>query len=234
MRTAPLESGSIRSSVWGRGATLRCVPTPTEGNVMRFSMLILTVILAGAALPAQAQAVIDVEGQQAPVPQVQDQGQAAPQAPLQTHESPQPPSSSRYSFNRVDDGFLRLDNASGEVAYCSARPVGWACEAVAIDRSVLETETTSDQKQVALLTKLDFGNRSAARRGCIAEEGNCGPEGAATAAAASGPVGASRERQRFISQFADPAGHSACARVPRRNLATLGRDDRHHSERHHA
>ncbi|HVR58031.1 MAG TPA: hypothetical protein VMT72_14545 [Pseudolabrys sp.] len=122
---------------------------------MRFSMLILTVILAGAALPVQAQAVIDVEGQKAPVPQVQDQGQAAPQDPLQTHESPQPPSSSRYSFNRVDDGFLRLDNASGEVAYCSARPVGWACEAVAIDRSVLETETTSDQKQVALLTKLD-------------------------------------------------------------------------------
>lgn len=122
---------------------------------MRSSMLILIVILAGAALPAQAQAVIDVEGQKAPVPQVQDQGQAAPQAPLQTHESPQPPSSSRYSFNRVDDGFLRLDNASGEVAYCSARPVGWACEAVAIDRSVVETETASDQKQVALLTKLD-------------------------------------------------------------------------------
>lgn len=122
---------------------------------MRFSMLILTVILAGAALPARAQAVIDIEGQKAPVPQVQDQGQAAPQAPLQTHESPQPPSSNRYSFNRVDDGFLRLDNASGEVAYCSTRPVGWACEAVAIDRSVLETETASDQKQVALLTKLD-------------------------------------------------------------------------------
>ena len=73
----------------------------------------------------------------------------------ETQESPQPLSSSRYSFNRVDDGFLRLDNASGEVAYCSARPVGWACEAVAIDRSVLETETASDQKQVALLTKLD-------------------------------------------------------------------------------
>ena len=121
------------------------------------SMLILTAIFAGAALPAQAQAVIDVEGQKAPAPQLQGQGQA--QRPIKLRQKRTRArsrlSSSRYSFNRVDDGFLRLDNASGEVAYCSARPVGWACEAVAIDRSVLETETASDQKQVALLTKLD-------------------------------------------------------------------------------
>ena len=124
---------------------------------MRIVMLIVTAIFAGAVLPAQAQAVIDVEGQKAATPQLQGQSQAQPpnQAPPETQESLQPNSSGRYSFNRVDDGFLRLDNASGEVAYCSARPVGWACEAVAIDRSVVETETTSDQKQVALLTKLD-------------------------------------------------------------------------------
>ena len=124
---------------------------------MRIFVLVVTAIFAGAALPAQAQAVIDVEGQKAMPPQLQGQGQAQPpnQAPSETQESLRPISSGRYSFNRVDDGFLRLDNASGEVAYCSARPVGWACEAVAIDRSVLETEPASVQKQVALLTKLD-------------------------------------------------------------------------------
>jgi len=124
---------------------------------MRIVVLIFTAIFAGAVVPAQAQAVIDVEGQKAMPPQLQGQGQAQPpnQAPPEKQESSQLLSSGRYSFNRVDDGFLRLDNASGEVAYCSARPVGWACEAVAIDRSVLETEPASVQKQVALLTKLD-------------------------------------------------------------------------------
>ena len=124
---------------------------------MRIVVLIVTAIFAGPVLPAQAQAVIDVEGQRAAAQQLQGQGQAqAPnQAPPETQESSQPLSSARYSFNRVDEGFLRLDNASGEVAYCSARQVGWACEAVAIDRSALETETTGVQKQVALLTKLD-------------------------------------------------------------------------------
>jgi hypothetical protein len=125
---------------------------------MRIFVLIVTAIFAGPVLPAQAQAVIDVEGQKAAMPQLQGQGQAQPpnQGPPETQESSQPLASGRYSFNRVEDGFLRLDNASGEVAYCNARPVGWACEAVAIDRSVLETETASVQKQVALLTKLDL------------------------------------------------------------------------------
>src|SRR5271165_1961788 len=40
----------------------------------------------------------------------------------------------RYSFNRVEDGFLRLDNGSGQVAYCRAHAVGWVCEAVPEDR----------------------------------------------------------------------------------------------------
>jgi cell division protein FtsB len=120
---------------------------------MRIVVLIATAIFSGAVLPAQAQAVIDVEGQKAATPQLQ--GQPPNQAPAETQESLQPISSGRFSFNRVDDGFLRLDNASGEVAYCSARPGGWACEAVAIDRSALDTETASVQKQVALLTKLD-------------------------------------------------------------------------------
>ena len=46
----------------------------------------------------------------------------------------------RYSFQRVDDGFLRLDNASGQVAFCSPHTVGWACQAVPEDRAALEKE----------------------------------------------------------------------------------------------
>ena len=57
----------------------------------------------------------------------------------------------RYSFNRVDNGFLRLDNQSGQVAYCGQHAVGWACEAVPEDRAALEKEIARLQDQVASL-----------------------------------------------------------------------------------
>lgn len=46
----------------------------------------------------------------------------------------------RYSFHRVDDGFLRLDTRTGEVALCGRQAVGWACLAAPEDRAVLENE----------------------------------------------------------------------------------------------
>ncbi len=46
----------------------------------------------------------------------------------------------RYTFNKVADGFVRLDTQTGEVALCSKRSVGWACEAAPEDRAVLENE----------------------------------------------------------------------------------------------
>jgi hypothetical protein len=46
----------------------------------------------------------------------------------------------RYTFNRVDDGFVRLDNVTGQVAFCSARAVGWACQAMPEERTALEKE----------------------------------------------------------------------------------------------
>jgi hypothetical protein len=46
----------------------------------------------------------------------------------------------RYTFNKVADGFLRLDTQTGEVSVCSPRTVGWACQAAPEDRVVLENE----------------------------------------------------------------------------------------------
>src|SRR5262245_17725447 len=31
----------------------------------------------------------------------------------------------RYTFNRVDDGYLRLDTRTGQVSICSRRAAGW-------------------------------------------------------------------------------------------------------------
>jgi hypothetical protein len=47
---------------------------------------------------------------------------------------------SRDTFNRVDDGYLRLDGRTGQVSICARRPVGWTCEAAPDERAALEAE----------------------------------------------------------------------------------------------
>jgi len=76
-------------------------------------------------------------------------GCAASSALAQDSTPQNPPP--RYSFNRVDDGFLRLDNSSGQVAFCGPHAVGWACQAVPEDRAALEKEIARLQDEVASL-----------------------------------------------------------------------------------
>ena len=76
-------------------------------------------------------------------------GCAATSALAQDSKEPNAPL--RYSFNRVDDGFLRLDNSSGQIAFCSPHTVGWACQAVPEDRAALEKEIARLQDEIASL-----------------------------------------------------------------------------------
>jgi hypothetical protein len=66
---------------------------------------------------------------------------------------------SRYQFNRVEDGYLRLDLKSGQVSLCSRRTVGWSCIAVPDDRAALDGEIARLQTENATLKKtlLDRG-----------------------------------------------------------------------------
>jgi hypothetical protein len=59
----------------------------------------------------------------------------------------------RYTFNKVAEGFLRLDAQTGEVSVCSQRTVGWACQAVPEDRAVLENEIARLRRENAALKK---------------------------------------------------------------------------------
>jgi hypothetical protein len=59
----------------------------------------------------------------------------------------------RYTFNKVAEGLLRLDGATGEVSLCSRRTVGWACQAVPEDRAVLEDEIARLRRENAALKK---------------------------------------------------------------------------------
>jgi hypothetical protein len=113
---------------------------------MRKISLAVVVFLASAAVPAAAQT--QVNGQT----RVESQKQAEAQTQAQ------PPA--RYAFKPVNDGFLRLDNVSGQVSFCSPTSAGWACQAVPEDRAALEKEiarlqdeVTSLKQQVAALRK---------------------------------------------------------------------------------
>jgi hypothetical protein len=65
----------------------------------------------------------------------------------------------RYSYNRVDNGFLRLDMRSGEVSLCSAGAGRWSCAPVPDDRRTLGDDIARLQRENAALKKmlLDHG-----------------------------------------------------------------------------
>jgi hypothetical protein len=60
---------------------------------------------------------------------------------------------SRYSFHRVDDGFLRLDGRTGQVSLCTRKTVGFGCHAVPDERAALESEIARLQSESSLLKK---------------------------------------------------------------------------------
>lgn len=74
-------------------------------------------------------------------------------APAWAQGSPPETDDARYSFNRVDDGYLRLDGRTGQVSMCTRRSVGWACQAAADERAALEAEIARLQAENAALKK---------------------------------------------------------------------------------
>ena len=139
---------------------------------MRASMLAFAGILVCSASATLAQVVIDVEGQRAAQPPVQDQPAAPPQpqvvvphviapqvaplpAPVQPKEDgPAAPAGGRFTFNRIDNGFLRLDTQNGQVAYCRAQTGSWSCQAAPENRSGLEADVARLQSEMTALRTL--------------------------------------------------------------------------------
>ena len=59
----------------------------------------------------------------------------------------------RFTFKEVPDGILRLDGRTGQVSICTRRAVGWACQAVADERTALEAEIARLQAENVALKK---------------------------------------------------------------------------------
>jgi hypothetical protein len=60
-------------------------------------------------------------------------------------------SNPRFAFHKIDNGYLRLDLRSGEVATCRPQSGGWTCALAAEERTALENEITRLQRDNALL-----------------------------------------------------------------------------------
>ena len=141
---------------------------------MRTATLVVALAAACAASPALAQSRILTVQDQPPAPMPAPA--AAPAAP--PAQTPEPPKSqteqqpesrgesqakrqdrappgvpARYSFTRVDDGLLRLDHKSGDVAYCTPHNTGWSCEAVPQKGASLEQQIAALRDEVETLRK---------------------------------------------------------------------------------
>jgi hypothetical protein len=146
-------------------------------------MRIVTLVVALAAGCALSPALAQTVPQPAP-PQAQDRGPApgsggmqSPPVKLQDQMPSEaqreslalpPAPRGRYSFAPVDEGFLRFDHKSGDVALCKAQNGGWSCDAVA-DSSAAQRKQAADpsdkeiaglRAQVAALQKEVAGLRA--------------------------------------------------------------------------
>jgi hypothetical protein len=82
----------------------------------------------------------------------------------------------RYTFHRTDEGYLRLDLRSGDVATCRPRDSGWTCTLAAEERSALEQEISRLQRDNAALKS------ALLERGLPLPPGSSNPPGADVAA----------------------------------------------------
>jgi len=110
-------------------------------------MRLVTFVLALAiASPLLAQTAPDT----APLPPVPAPPKAQDQVPAATRENLAlpPPPRDRFSFAPVDEGFLRFDHKSGDVALCKPQNGAWSCNDVP-GSSVARQQDQKEQKEIA-------------------------------------------------------------------------------------
>jgi hypothetical protein len=120
---------------------------------MRIRVLAATALLICASLAARAE--------DSPAAAADDAPAAQPRilstAPKQSLErapadfSMEKMSEGRFSFYRVDGGFLRFDSQSGQIAFCNSQNSGWVCEAVPENRAALEKQVDRLRAEIAEL-----------------------------------------------------------------------------------
>jgi hypothetical protein len=109
---------------------------------------VVLVLALAAGSPALAQPP-DKAPPPAALQKMQDQMPAADRGNLAMPPAPR----GRYSFAPVDEGFLRLDHKSGEVALCRSQGGSWSCAAVPDGTAPPQKELDDLREQVDALKK---------------------------------------------------------------------------------
>lgn len=80
-------------------------------------------------------------------------------APAQAQDTGGPSDNARFTYQRVQDGFLRFDVRTGQVSQCNWVAIGWYCRVVPDERLALESEIARLQTSNTALKKelLDQG-----------------------------------------------------------------------------
>jgi len=81
----------------------------------------------------------------------QEHGEQQPQERQDRQNQPPEFGDPRFAFHRVEDGYLRLDMRTGDVAVCRQRAVGWACSLVPDERAAVDNEFARLQRDNAIL-----------------------------------------------------------------------------------
>jgi hypothetical protein len=131
----PLGSQGRPSSLSCRNGRAQCAAA-TEVVMTRFALMLLIAGLAFAGSPAPAQS------------QSQNPGEASKEEPPASASQ-----DNRYTFHRIQDGFVRLDGRTGQVAQCGWSAAGWSCSAVPDERAALEAEIGRLQQENIALKK---------------------------------------------------------------------------------
>ncbi len=107
-------------------------------------------------VPEESPAAESAPTESAPAPSKPVESKPAETAPAEgkaVETTPADGADSRYTFSRVQDGYVRLDNRTGQVSFCSKRTVGWACQLVPEDRMAFESEIARLQDENTTLKK---------------------------------------------------------------------------------
>jgi hypothetical protein len=124
--------------------------------------IILAFAICGAALTATSAAAQNANTEAVPTaplapmaaPDDSPTGlRIAPPSGVTAEGKPMENGEARFTFSRMDDGYVRLDNRTGQVSFCSKRTVGWTCQLAPEDRGVLENEIARVQEENVALKK---------------------------------------------------------------------------------
>jgi hypothetical protein len=119
-----------------------------EGMMIRMALVVIVSGVAFAAGSARAQ---NPPAESPPAERMPAEKPSVEKPPAES--TPAENAESRYTFSRVQDGYVRLDNRTGQVSFCSKRTVGWACQLVPEDRAAFENEIGRLQEENAVLKK---------------------------------------------------------------------------------